>query len=143
MIYLLILVLTFFISQTLKFIIRYFSSSTKIDRGIVWTYIWATGAPSTHSAMLVAGLTMLYRDTGFSALFAFCVLVAGVFMYNLVADRTREIIEEKFFAEGDEAERKIVATGRVLDISGHSFFDIITGIITGFVSAQLLLNLLQ
>ncbi len=64
---------------------------------------------------------MLYRDTGLSTLFAFCALVAAVFMYNLVADRTPEIIEEKFFAEGDEAERKIIATGRVMDISGHSF----------------------
>ena len=143
MIYLFIIVITVFISQTLKFVGRSFSLSTKINKDIIWTYLWATGAPSTHSAALVAALTMLYKDTGASALFAFCLLVAVVFMYNLVADRTKEEIQETFFAKGDTAERKIVMTGRVMDISGHSFFDIITGIITGFLCAQLLLNLLQ
>ena len=49
----------------------------------------------------------------------FACVVSLIFMYNLVADRKREIIR------GTDQ--------KTLDISGHTFFDIFTGIFLGFV----------
>ncbi len=137
--YIILTIIVLFVSQTLKYIFRYFFNK-KDSKNVLWVYLWATGAPSTHSAVLVSNLVLLWHDIGTSPIFMFSCIVSGIFMYNLVADREKEKVEEMFFSKGDKAEKAIVISGKVLDISGHSFFDIVCGILTGLVIGYLFLN---
>jgi acid phosphatase family membrane protein YuiD len=124
--YLIVTTLSLIFGRLINFTFRYFSK-TKDSKNIFWVFVWATGAPSIHSAILVSNLTLLHRDIGFSSVFMFSLIVSLILMYNLVADREREIIRGE--------------TGRVLDISGHSFFDILTGVIFGLVIGVLFIFL--
>lgn len=139
MLYIILTLITLFVSQTLKFIFRYFFNK-KDCKNIFWVYIWATGAPSTHSAVLVANLVLLNHDIAASPIFMFSCIVSIIFMYNLVADREREKIEEKYFSKGNDVEKEIVSSGKILDISGHSLFDIICGVLLGLVIGFLFIN---
>lgn len=138
--YLLIIFIVLLICQTLKFFIRFFSKK-QINKKIIWAYFWATGAPSAHSAVLTSGLLLIYRDSGFSSIFIFCLVVSLILMYNLIADKKREEIREQFLVKGGEIDKEIVLSGKVMDISGHSFFDIVMGIMVGLFTTLLLLSL--
>lgn len=116
--YIYITIFTLVVSQLLKFIFRLFSN-TKDNKNFLWVFMWATGAPSAHSAVLVSNLVLLHRDIGSSPVFMFSAIVSIIFMYNLVADRKREIIR------GSDQ--------KTLDISGHSIFDILTGVLLGLL----------
>lgn len=116
--YIYITLLSFFVSQTIKFLIKYFSD-TKDSKNVLWVFIWATGAPSTHSTILVSNLVLLYKDLGASPVFMFSCVVSIIFMYNLIADRKHELIRG--------------SNPQILDISGHAFFDIVCGILLGLV----------
>lgn len=116
--YIILTILSLIIAQLLKFAIRYFSK-TDDSKNFIWVFLYATGAPSAHTAVLVSNLVLLSNDIGFSPVFYFCSLVSAIFMYNLIIDRKREVIRESF--------------PRVMDISGHSPFDIVTGAILGLV----------
>ena len=120
--YLYITILTLIISQILKFIFRLIFNH-KDNKNFWWVFVWATGAPSAHSAVLVSNLFLLHRDIGFSPIFMFASIISIIFMYNLVADRKREIIRG--------------ADQKTLDISGHTLFDIITGTILGLIIGYL------
>lgn len=123
--YLYITLIALVVSQILKFIFRLIFNH-KDNKNFLWIFIWATGAPSAHSAVLVSNLVLLNRDIGGSPVFMFCSLITIIFMYNLLADRKREIIRE--------------ANEKTLDISGHSFVDIITGVLLGLIIGFLYLN---
>ena len=130
--YFILTIITFLVSQSLKFIFRFFKN-TKDSKKISWIFLWATGAPSTHSAILVGNLVLFYKDVGLSSTFSLFTIISVILMYNLVADRQREIIRESFLINGDQSNKDIVSSGKVLDISGHSFFDIIMGILLGLL----------
>ncbi|MBP7006943.1 MAG: divergent PAP2 family protein [Candidatus Pacebacteria bacterium] len=118
MIYIINTLIVLIFSQLLKFIFRYFSNTTD-SKNFIWVFSFATGAPSAHSAVLVSNLVLLYKDIGASSVFMFSCIISLIFMYNLVADRKREVIRG--------------ADQKTLDISGHTFFDIFTGILLGFL----------
>lgn len=123
--YIVITVISLVISQLLKFIFRLIFNH-KDNKSFLWVFVWATGAPSAHSAVLVSNLVLLYKDIGSSSVFMFCTIISIIFMYNLVADRKREIIRG--------------ADQKTLDISGHSFFDVLTGILTGLIIGLIFVN---
>lgn len=123
--YFFLTVITWFIGQFLKFFFRYFSK-TKDSKNLFWVFLWSTGAPSSHSAVLVSSLVLLQRDVGYTPLFMFACIVSLFFIYNLVADRKREIIRG--------------SNQKVLDISGHTLFDIITGILLGLILGLIYVN---
>lgn len=130
--YFILTIIIFLISQSLKFIFRFFKN-TKDSKKISWVFLWATGAPSTHSAILVGNLVLFYKDVGLNSTFSLFTVISVILMYNLVADRQREIIRESFLVNGDHVSKEMVTSGKVLDISGHSFFDIITGVLLGLL----------
>jgi len=134
--YIILTFIAWFVSQTLKFIFRYFSK-TKDNKGIVWVFLWATGAPSAHTAVLVSNLILLNKDIGTSPVFMFLCIVSGIFMYNLITDRERQKALEEFYREGSESDKRIVASGKILDMSGHSVSDILYGILTGLIIGYL------
>lgn len=74
--FILIPLLIWVLSQTLKFILRLFSSQSKKIKDVFWVYKWAGGAPSTHTAMLCSALYLVGKYEDFNALFGFCFTVA-------------------------------------------------------------------
>lgn len=127
------------LSQTAKFIFRLFGKRKKNLKGALWVYEWAGGAPSTHSAVLAAAIYSIAYYEGYNLLFGFAVIVAAVFIYNLLAERTKEELEEANLKKrGPRWASKIYDDGRLLDISGHTFFEVISGIIFGLVMAFIL-----
>jgi len=106
------------IAQIIKFLFRLFSN-TQDSKNFFWVFVYSTGAPSAHTAVLTSSLVLLNKDIGFSPIFYFACIVSVIFMYNLVADRKREIIRD--------------SNQKVLDISGHSVFDIFTGFGLGII----------
>lgn len=116
--YIILTLIALVVSQSLKFIFRLIFNH-KDNRNFLWIFIWATGAPSAHSAVLVSNLMLLNKDIGLSPVFMFSCIISIIFMYNLVADRKREFIRG--------------ADQKTLDISGHSVFDILTGILLGLI----------
>lgn len=132
----LIVILVLLLTQTIKFLLRLFSSEKGIDKNIIWVFLWATGIPSAHSAILTSGLVLVYQEYRLSSIFIFSLIVCIIIMYNLVADREREVIRKHEFFFKD----RTIET-RIIDISGHKFVDIITGIISGVVLTLILLEL--
>mgnify|MGYP001570964136 FL=1 len=98
--------------------------------------------PSAHSAILVSSLYFVYREVGTAPLFVFCAITAIILMYNLVADREREEIRKKIFNFKNPASGAASIEKRVLDISGHTFFDIATGVLFGFLATVVLEKIL-
>lgn len=123
--YIYVTIISLIVSQLLKFIFRLIFNH-KDNKNFFWVFIWATGAPSAHSAVLVSNLVLLYQDIGTSPVFMFSSIVSIIFMYNLVADRKRELIRG--------------SSAQTLNISGHSLFDIFTGILVGLVIGFLYIN---
>lgn len=128
-------VLIWFISQTLKFFIRLFSSERKNIKDAIWVYSWAGGAPSTHTATIFGTLFLVGKYEGFNALFGFCFVTAMIIIYNLVEDRKKEEMREGIFYG---AFNKILGSSKLLDISGHKFIEIVIGLPLGLISAYLL-----
>ena len=116
--YIILTILALVIAQFSKFIFRYLSK-TNDNKNFFWVFTYATGAPSAHATVLVSNLVLLSYDIGYSPVFYFCCIISTIFMYNLIADRKREVIRE--------------SNPRVMDISGHSPLDIITGVLLGLV----------
>ena len=123
--YIFVVLLSLFLSQLIKFIYRNISK-TQENKNLLWVFVWATGAPSAHASVLTSYLVLLHRDIGNDPVFGFQCLIAVIFMYNLVADREREKIRG--------------TSGKTLDISGHTFFDIVSGVILGFIVGILYIN---
>lgn len=139
---LLIILAVMILCQTAKFIWRLFENKNKnLSNRMVWVYLWATGAPSGHAAVLTSALMFVFWDEGGSAVFVFSCVVAAILMYNLVADREREEIRRFLFGETKSEEDK-VTVDRVIDISGHTFFDIWTGVVFGFCITLLLVSII-
>ena len=88
----LIPIIVFFLSQTLKFVARLIKNKDHLDSSAFWVYMWASGAPSTHSAVLVSSLYLLYLKVGLSEVFAFCLFVVVLVIYNLLASKKKEEI---------------------------------------------------
>ncbi|HOY56500.1 MAG TPA: divergent PAP2 family protein [bacterium] len=137
--FIIIPLLIWFLSQTAKYFFRLIRPGRKKLKNPLWVYKWAGGAPSTHSAMLTAALYNIAFYNGFDVLFAFGVTVALLFMYNLLEDRQKAEMEEKIWeGKGPAWVDRIFQDGKLLDISGHTFFEVISGIIFGLVMAFVL-----
>lgn len=123
--YIIITLISLLTAQILKFVFRLVFNH-KDNKNFLWVFTYATGAPSAHSTVLFSNLVLLHKDLGNSPVFMFSCLISIIFMYNLIADRKREFIRG--------------SNDLVLDISGHSFFDILTGIVLGLIIGFLYIN---
>jgi acid phosphatase family membrane protein YuiD len=127
------------LSQTIKFITRRFQNQRdRLDKP-AWVYQWAGGWPSTHSAMLTSGLYLIAKYSGIGPLFGFGMTVSLLFMYNLLEDRKKENIEEGRWRIADKKIfKKIFGDQALLDINGHTFMEIVIGVVFGAVCGMVL-----
>jgi len=130
---LLIPLLAWFIAQSIKFIVRLFSKNIPRDlKRAFWTYVWAGGAPSAHTAILISTLYLIWLEYGYSPIFTFCLVVAFIFLYNLATDRKRqEVLNAYYETDQDVALKKIVKEGLMLDLAGHTVREIFWGALVG------------
>ncbi len=137
--FILIPLIVCFLSQSIKFIIRLIVEKEPSLRSFSWVYQWAGGTPSTHSAMLASALYLVGENNGFDSVFAFCVVVSLTVIYNLVEDKKKqEIVEKRWKENGNTFANKIFKDGKLLDISGHTYFEIMAGITCGVIMAIIL-----
>lgn len=124
---------TWVISQTLKVFYRTFIRKEKFSwRHTGWIYMYGDGAPSTHSAMLSSVLVVIGAEQGIGPLFYFAFTASLIIIYGLLEDRKKEVILEGYLEKSnDPAMRDIVKDGRMFDMSGHGFFEIIVGVVLG------------
>jgi len=127
------------ISQTVKFLLRLLQGEPFTLKRILWIYMWGSGSPSTHAAILTVMLSVASKQSGFGPLLGFGLAIALLYLYDQLADRKRFILLEQYLQRSnDESLRQVVRDGALRDISGHSFTEISFGIILGFVIVAIL-----
>ncbi len=138
--FLIIPLVVWFLSQTAKVIVRFIASKGHITiRDISWIYFWGGGFPSSHMAVFSSFSYLVWRYEGVSPLFAFTVVVMLISAYNLLSERKKEGLFEEYAERGpNPLFRNIASRWQLLDISGHTFFEIGVGILFGVLSGYLL-----
>lgn len=132
--FIIIPLLTWVISQTIKFGLIYFKKNRRDFQTAWWIYMWAGGTPSTHSAVLTVTLFILGYTRGFDAIFGFCMVVTLLLMYNLADDHKHQILLEKYLTESADPQlKKIESDGEILNMSGHNFSGILAGALLGIL----------
>ncbi|MEK7066951.1 MAG: divergent PAP2 family protein [Patescibacteria group bacterium] len=128
-----------FISQSVKLLI-YLSRGEHISRKMLsWVYVWTGEFPSTHSAVIAGAIYTIGRDDGLGLLFGFSVVIGLLLVYGLLEDKKRhEIFEEYLNESEDKAMQKIILDKKLLQFNGHTFADVIAGLMLGLVVAILM-----
>src|SRR3989344_753778 len=108
------------ISQTIKFIIRLTRSGAPVHlKGWFWTYVWAGGPPSTHTAILTSSLYLVWNSFGFSPILTFCIAVTILWMYDMANEHKKQKVFEGYLTNGESAVlRKSVDDGYILEFVG-------------------------
>ena len=120
------------ISQTIKFIARIVRQDVpKKLRSAFWTYVWAGGPPSTHSAILSSSLFVLWWNIGFSPLYTFCLAITILRLFDLVSEHKKQETENEYFGRDTRAMRAAVRDGTLIDLSGHSLPEVVLGVLLG------------
>jgi acid phosphatase family membrane protein YuiD len=141
--YLLFPVFVWLVSQTIKFLISLNQPRVhKPLKNAWWIYAWAGGTPSTHTAVIVSSLVLVWHETHASAVFAFCFVLTLVLLYEMVLNRKKyDLLNAYYLQDGSPALQKMVHDGFVLDLSGHTATEvgwgIALGVALGFAAACL------
>ena len=130
------------ISQTIKFFVRLNQKQLPTHlKGIWWTYVWAAGAPSTHTAILTSSLFLVWHNFGFSPIFTFCLAITMLWLFDIVNNRKRQEVLNGYFAhDGSEILKKIVSDGYMIDLSGHTVHDLAWGAVLGVLLGAIAAN---
>lgn len=137
-IYVLAPLLGWFCAHIVKFAIALIKSKGKeIDWGI---FFKAGGMPSSHSAVMIATLTVIGAKQGVdSAIFGLGVAVTAVLIYDALNVR-RSVGEQ-----GDvllKVARELKVSKRFFIAYGHTFTEVIGGILVGLIVGVALLQIL-
>jgi len=130
------------ISQTIKFFVRLGQKQVPAHlKGLWWAYVWASGAPSTHSAILTSSLVLVWHNFGLSPVFTFCLAITMLWLFDLANDRKRQEVLNGYFAnDGSEILKKVVNEGYMIDLSGHTVQEIAWGVALGILLGVVALN---
>lgn len=125
-------------AHIVKFLVTLIASGGKVhDLGI---FLRAGGMPSSHSAVIVATLTVIGARQGVgSAIFGLSVAIAAIVMYDAVNVR-------RSVGEQGDVLRKVAAHTKVdqrfFTAYGHSFTEVVGGVIVGLLVGWTLLQIL-
>ncbi|MDO8471176.1 MAG: divergent PAP2 family protein [bacterium] len=123
------------ISQTIKFLVRLNQKQVPNHlKELWWVYVWAAGAPSTHAAILTSSLFLVWHNFGFSPIFTFCLVITMLWLFDIANDRKRqEVLNGYFMRDNSETLKKVVSDGYIIDLSGHTVYDLVWGAALGIV----------
>lgn len=121
------------VSQSIKFFIRLSQKQLPSElKKVAWVFIWAGGAPSTHTAMLTSTLVLVWNHFGFSPIFTFCLVITMLWLYDMATDRKRQEIFNSYIEDEKAGNlQKIVSDGFLLDLAGHTTYEIAWGTVLG------------
>jgi len=123
--FILIPLVSVFICQILK-IILYIGRREKLSmQNLIWEGFWVGKFPSSHAALIASLLYLLWKDIGFSSVFAFAFFISLLIIYSLLENRKRREIIESHIGENKKLQ----------EFDGHTVFEIISGIVIGIVVA--------
>jgi len=121
------------VGQILKVVFGFFNLGRSDISRISWRLIWAGGMPSSHSAFTVSTSLIIGLIDGFNShLFALSLILTIIVIY----DRSRmnhiyKVFQQKYPSLGDDVNSDPV----LKDLVGHTFPQILAGIIIGFITA--------
>lgn len=130
------------ISQTIKFIIRVSKKDAPIHlKTALWVYVWAAGAPSTHTAILISTLLLVWHEFGFSSIFTLALIVSALWIYDMISANKKQLVFNKYLSlDKSGTFNQIVEEGYMLDLSGHNVYDIIWGALLGCALGLVTIN---
>lgn len=133
------------ISQTCKLIIRKLDHEAPEHlKSSFWTYMWAGGSPSTHTALLTSSLSLIWNKYGASPLFTFSLVVCMLWLFDIAEKRKKqEMINHYYKDETSGPHKEIVTDGNILDMSGHTFGEIFYGALLGITLATFAINIFK
>lgn len=130
--------LAWLIAQSLKVIIILIETK-KIDFS---RFVGAGGMPSSHSASVVALVTMIYKSYGFdSPIFAFATTFALIVMYDAAGVRRAAGKQAKVLNKmmaGWKNKNPEFWEGELKELIGHTPLQVIVGGLLGFALAMLI-----
>jgi acid phosphatase family membrane protein YuiD len=126
------------ICWVIKFIIA-FSKERKFSfNKLVWEWFWAGKFPSTHSALLSRSWYLVLKYSNNQSIIIFTFIISALFLYSLLEDKKREEILEMYFSKsGNKELKKEVSDGTMRDFNGHSYVEIIAGLVIGLIISVL------
>lgn len=124
--------LTMFLSQSVKYLARFVKRKRFSAKHLVFTYLWASGAPSTHTSIMFSTLTQMILFFGLDSPI---VLVTLLFMsyeiYRILNQRKGYEAFEALFGKILDKKANEQDFYKLKDMLGHSIFDIIMGALLG------------
>lgn len=132
--YIVIPLITVITSNIIKFI-YFISKDKKYTTRIKWILTWASGMPSTHSAVLTSLSLTIGLYQGFtSPLFAIITLISLIRMYDLILENKSYALVEKHITKARYKQFiKLVKEGNLERIVGHTSIEVLAGIILGLL----------
>lgn len=133
------------ISQTIKFCVRLKQHQVPRKlKGALWTYVWAGGMPSSHTAVLTSSLFLVWNQYGTSPILTFCIVITILWLYDMASQRKRQELMNGYFShDNSKTLKKVVHDGYALDLAGHTVPEIawgaVLGISLGIIAAYLIL----
>ncbi len=130
--FLLIPLTVYLLNQIIKYFYVLHRKRNIVGNRLFWTFIWVGQFPSAHSAVLASALTLVYLENGMNAVFGFCVTASLIFIYGLLEDKKRQMILENYYLTSENpALMQAVKDEILIDFAGHTFLEVIAGIIVG------------
>lgn len=124
--------LTMFLSQTVKYLTRIVRRKQFSAKELVFTYLWASGAPSTHTSIMFSTLTQMILFFGLDNP---VVLVTLLFMsyeiYRILNQRKGYEAFEALFGKILDQKANEKDFYKLKDMLGHSIFDTVIGALFG------------
>ncbi len=139
--YILIPIVSVVICQVIKLLIYIYKNGSKnlTVKKIVWEGFWVGKFPSSHAALLTSTLSLLVIYSKEPSVIVFAFVVSLILIYSLLEDKKRhEILESYFLKSSDNEIRKIAEDGVLREFNGHSYVELITGVMIGLVIAFML-----
>lgn len=127
-----------FCAHVIKFLLNLIGSGGK--RHDLAIFLRAGGMPSSHSAVTVAALTVVGARQGVgSAIFGLAAVVTAIVIYDAINVR-------RSVGEQGDVLRKVIAHVKLDErfriAYGHTFPEVIVGVIVGFVVGVIMLQIL-
>jgi len=131
--YLFFIAIAWFISQTIKYFIRKISRNNFKDKNFKKTYLFFSGIPSTHTAVLTTTILLTEKKIGVNnEIFPILLLFSVFWIYEIFLQRKRIQVLINHFAVN---KKEIVCL--LEDWNGHALIDIFFGILVGIISFYL------
>lgn len=126
--YFLLPLVTWVISQSLKYLLRVIHDKGTSRKHAQYIYLFASGMPSSHTAVLCASLLLIGFTEGFNSGFFFIFLVFSCFwLYEIFMQRKRYQALIQIFKESTDH----IHQEALRDLNGHDLKDIIGGCLVG------------